>query len=83
MGDFGTLEQGYLDGGHAAPEPRDRVSAVEGVLGREVSRSSKRRQDLGCDRGRRHGRGWPVRGQRTRTNARTRKGPRRAIKKNA
>ncbi|MGH8456062.1 MAG: 30S ribosomal protein S13, partial [Stenotrophobium sp.] len=56
--------------------------AVEGDLRREVSMSIKRLMDLGCYRGQRHRRGLPVRGQRTRTNARTRKGPRRAIKKN-
>ncbi|HEX4872893.1 MAG TPA: 30S ribosomal protein S13 [Nevskiaceae bacterium] len=55
---------------------------VEGDLRREVSMSIKRLMDLGCYRGARHRRGLPVRGQRTRTNARTRKGPRRAIKKN-
>ncbi len=55
---------------------------VEGDLRREVSMSIKRLMDLGCYRGTRHRRGLPVRGQRTRTNARTRKGPRRAIKKN-
>ena len=54
---------------------------VEGDLRREVSISIKRLMDLGCYRGLRHRRGLPVRGQRTRTNARTRKGPRRAIKK--
>ncbi|MGB0954761.1 MAG: 30S ribosomal protein S13 [Panacagrimonas sp.] len=54
---------------------------VEGDLRREVSMSIKRLQDLGCYRGQRHRRGLPVRGQRTRTNARTRKGPRRAVKK--
>lgn len=54
---------------------------VEGDLRREVSMSIKRLMDLGCYRGFRHRRGLPVRGQRTRTNARTRKGPRRAIKK--
>lgn len=54
---------------------------VEGDLRREVSLSIKRLMDLGCYRGLRHRRGLPVRGQRTRTNARTRKGPRRAIKK--
>ena len=51
---------------------------VEGDLRREVSMSIKRLIDLGCYRGQRHRRGLPVRGQRTRTNARTRKGPRRA-----
>ncbi|MFZ1327238.1 MAG: 30S ribosomal protein S13 [Candidatus Contendobacter sp.] len=54
---------------------------VEGDLRREVSMSIKRLMDLGCYRGVRHRRGLPVRGQRTRTNARTRKGPRRAIRK--
>ena len=51
---------------------------VEGDLRREVSMSIKRLMDLGCYRGVRHRRGLPVRGQRTRTNARTRKGPRKA-----
>jgi small subunit ribosomal protein S13 len=55
--------------------------SVEGDLRREVSMSIKRLMDLGCYRGLRHRRGLPVRGQRTRTNARTRKGPRRAIRK--
>jgi small subunit ribosomal protein S13 len=54
---------------------------VEGDLRREVGIAIKRLMDLGCYRGLRHRRGLPVRGQRTRTNARTRKGPRRAIKK--
>ncbi|TVR01160.1 MAG: 30S ribosomal protein S13 [Deltaproteobacteria bacterium] len=55
---------------------------VEGDLRREVALNVKRLMDLGCYRGLRHRRGLPVRGQRTRTNARTRKGPRRvAIKK--
>ena len=54
---------------------------VEGDLRREVSMNIKRLMDLGCYRGIRHRRGLPVRGQRTRTNARTRKGPRRPIKK--
>lgn len=52
--------------------------AVEGDLRREVQLSIKRLIDLGTYRGMRHKRGLPVRGQRTRTNARTRKGPRRA-----
>ena len=55
---------------------------VEGDLRREVGISIKRLIDLGTYRGMRHRRGLPVRGQRKRTNARTRKGPRRAIKKN-
>ena len=53
--------------------------AVEGDLRREVSMNIKRLMDLGCYRGIRHRRGLPLRGQRTKTNARTRKGPRRAI----
>jgi small subunit ribosomal protein S13 len=55
--------------------------AVEGDLRREVSMSIKRLMDLGCYRGVRHRKGLPVRGQRTRTNARTRKGPRKAAVK--
>ena len=54
---------------------------VEGDLRREVSMSIKRLMDLGCYRGFRHRKGLPVRGQRTRTNARTRKGPRKAAVK--
>lgn len=54
---------------------------VEGDLRREISMNIKRLMDLGCYRGYRHRRGLPVRGQRTRTNARTRKGPRRPIRK--
>lgn len=54
---------------------------VEGDLRREVSMNIKRLMDLGCYRGIRHRRGLPLRGQRTRTNARTRKGPRRPIRK--
>lgn len=54
---------------------------VEGDLRREVSMNLKRLMDLGCYRGLRHRRGLPVRGQRTKTNARTRKGPRRPIKR--
>jgi len=59
---------------------RDEVGKfiVEGDLRREVSMSVKRLMDLGCYRGLRHRKGLPVRGQRTRTNARTRKGPRKA-----
>ncbi|CAG1021263.1 30S ribosomal protein S13 [Methylococcales bacterium] len=62
---------------------REEVSkfVVEGDLRREVAMSIKRLMDLGCYRGLRHRRGLPVRGQRTRTNARTRKGPRRPIRK--
>ncbi len=54
---------------------------VEGDLRREVSMNIKRLMDLGCYRGLRHRRGLPLRGQRTKTNARTRKGPRKPIKK--
>ncbi|MDN5848745.1 MAG: 30S ribosomal protein S13 [Nitrococcus sp.] len=53
--------------------------AVEGDLRRQIAMDIKRLMDLGCYRGIRHRRGLSVRGQRTRTNARTRKGPRRAI----
>jgi small subunit ribosomal protein S13 len=55
--------------------------SVEGDLRREVSMNIKRLMDLGCNRGIRHRRGLPLRGQRTQTNARTRKGPRRPIKR--
>jgi len=54
---------------------------VEGDLRRQVSMDIKRLMDLGCYRGLRHRRSLPVRGQRTKTNARTRKGPRRPIKR--
>jgi small subunit ribosomal protein S13 len=53
---------------------------VEGDLRRESSMNIKRLMDLGCYRGVRHKKGLPVRGQRTRTNARTRKGPRKAVR---
>jgi small subunit ribosomal protein S13 len=68
-----TLTEGELD------KLRAEVGkyVVEGDLRREVSMSIKRLIDLGCYRGLRHRRGLPLRGQRTRTNARTRKGPRR------
>src|SRR6476619_4332794 len=57
----------------------DKEVRVEGDLRREVSMNIKRLMDIGCYRGLRHRRGMPVRGQRTRTNARTRRGPKRAI----
>ena len=57
----------------------DRDYVVEGDLRREVQLNIKRLMDLGCYRGLRHRRGLPVRGQRTHTNARTRKGPAKAI----
>ena len=60
-------------------EAIDRDYVVEGDLRREVSMNIKRLMDLGCYRGLRHRRGLPVRGQRTHTNARTRKGPARPI----
>jgi small subunit ribosomal protein S13 len=59
----------------------DEEHKVEGDLRREVQLNIKRLMDLGCYRGLRHRRGLPVRGQRTRTNARTRKGPRRVVTK--
>ncbi|CAH0351614.1 MAG: 30S ribosomal protein S13 [Aquabacterium sp.] len=60
---------------------RDEVAkiTIEGDLRREISINIKRLMDLGCYRGFRHRRGLPMRGQRTRTNARTRKGPRKSI----
>jgi small subunit ribosomal protein S13 len=63
---------------------RDEIESsykVEGDLRREIQLNIKRLMDLGCYRGLRHRRGLPVRGQRTRTNARTRKGPRRIVPK--
>lgn len=57
----------------------DQDCKVEGDLRREVQQSIKRLMDLGCYRGIRHRRGLPVRGQRTHTNARTRKGPRKLV----
>jgi len=60
---------------------RDEVNklTIEGDLRREISMNIKRLMDLGCYRGLRHRRGLPMRGQRTRTNARTRKGPRKTV----
>nr|WP_237684988.1 30S ribosomal protein S13 [Szabonella alba] len=63
----------------AIREHIDANFTVEGDLRREVSMNIKRLMDLGCYRGLRHRRGLPVRGQRTHTNARTRKGPAKAI----
>jgi len=57
----------------------DKEMRVEGDLRREVSMNIKRLMDIGCYRGLRHRRGMPTRGQRTRTNARTRRGPKRGI----
>ncbi len=74
---FKDLDESTLD------KVRDAVAeyTVEGDLRREISMNIKRLMDLGCYRGMRHRRGLPVNGQRTKTNARTRKGPRKAIKK--
>ncbi|GIQ64373.1 hypothetical protein PACILC2_29410 [Paenibacillus cisolokensis] len=57
----------------------DKTVKVEGDLRREISLNIKRLIEIGCYRGIRHRRGLPVRGQRTKTNARTRKGPRRTV----
>jgi small subunit ribosomal protein S13 len=57
----------------------EREMTVEGDLRREVGMNIKRLMDIGCYRGLRHRRGMPVRGQRTKTNARTRRGPKRAL----
>lgn len=73
--------------GELSPEQLDSVRAqvtkvsTEGDLRREVSMNIKRLMDLGCNRGIRHRRSLPVRGQRTKTNARTRKGPRKPIRR--
>ena len=80
---------GRSDGGRGGPSLSEVAKLravvdqfeVEGDLRREVSMNVKRLMDLGCYRGIRHRRGLPLRGQRTRTNARTRKGPRRPIKR--
>ena len=57
----------------------EREMRVEGDLRREIGMNIKRLMDIGCYRGLRHRRGMPVRGQRTKTNARTRKGPKRTV----
>ena len=57
----------------------DRTQTVEGDLRREVALNIKRLQEIGCYRGIRHRKGLPVRGQKTKTNARTRKGPKRTV----
>ncbi len=57
----------------------EREMTVEGDLRREIGMNIKRLMDIGCYRGLRHRRGMPVRGQRTKTNARTRRGPKRAL----
>ncbi|NLD49002.1 MAG: 30S ribosomal protein S13 [Clostridiaceae bacterium] len=60
-------------------ETIDKEHKVEGDLRREISLNIKRLMEIGCYRGRRHKMGLPVRGQRTKTNARTRKGPKRTV----
>jgi len=60
-------------------EAMDRATKVEGDLRREISMNIKRLMDLGCYRGLRHRKGLPCRGQRTKTNARTRKGPAKTV----
>ena len=72
-----ALDEGQLDKLRAAVGQNE----VEGDLRRETSMNIKRLMDLGCYRGLGHGRSLPVRGQRTKTNARTRKGPKRPIKR--
>lgn len=57
----------------------ERNYVVEGALRREIAQNIARLKEIGCYRGLRHRRGLPVRGQRTRTNARTRKGPRKVV----
>ncbi len=73
----GELTEGELD------DLRSQISqlSVEGDLRRETQLNIKRLLDLGCNRGIRHRRSLPVRGQRTKTNARTRKGPKRPVRK--
>jgi small subunit ribosomal protein S13 len=77
----GTKIRDLTEPKSSACAPKSAKYTVEGDLRREVGISIKRLMDLGCYRGLRHRRGLPLRGQRTRTNARTRKGPRKAIKK--
>lgn len=79
----GSVRTDNLTDGEIAKlrEVIDSEYKVEGDLRREVAGNIKRLMDLGCYRGLRHRRGLPVRGQRTHTNARTRKGPRRAAVK--
>ncbi len=74
---IGDLTEGELD----ALRAKVSEMTVEGDLRREISMNIKRLMDLGCNRGLRHRRNLPLRGQRTKTNARTRKGPRKPIRK--
>jgi small subunit ribosomal protein S13 len=79
-----TIVKDLTDAEVAALRSQVGKLTVEGDLRRETSMNIKRLMDLGCYRGIRHRRGLPLRGQRTRTNARTRKGPRKAaVKMNA
>jgi len=78
--DFGIKTDNLLDEQMTAiRDILDKDYKVEGDLKREITMSIKRLMDIGTYRGLRHRRGLPVRGQRTSTNARTRKGPRRAV----
>lgn len=74
---IGDLSEAELDALRASVSDMN----VEGDLRREVSMNIKRLMDLGCNRGIRHRRNLPLRGQRTKTNARTRKGPRKPIRR--
>ena len=74
---IGDLTEAQLD----ALRAKVSEMSIEGDLRREVSMNIKRLMDLGCNRGLRHRRNLPLRGQRTKTNARTRKGPRKPIRK--
>ncbi|MEJ2669328.1 MAG: 30S ribosomal protein S13 [Gammaproteobacteria bacterium] len=76
-----TKVSGLTDSQMDALRPEIAKYVTEGDLRREISMSIKRLMDLGCYRGIRHRRGLPLRGQRTKTNARTRKGPRKPIKR--
>ena len=67
------------DEGKAISEVMDATMTVEGDLKREIALNIKRLQEIGCYRGIRHRKGLPVRGQKTKTNARTRKGPKRTV----
>jgi small subunit ribosomal protein S13 len=84
------LEAGVAEGAKVSELTEEQMDAlrskvtemtVEGDLRREVSMNIKRLMDLGCNRGLRHRRSLPLRGQRTKTNARTRKGPRKPIRR--
>ena len=74
-----TRVRDLTDKGNKKLEKYDKDYKVEGDLRREVSLNIKRLMEIGCYRGRRHRMGLPVRGQRTKTNARTRKGPKRTV----